>query len=275
MSLPRRLWDSSPRALLQAARRGLRRVRTKPRWVSVASGPLVGQELYLNPSYETWLEMQQGKYDNFIYDALSRLGTLEGATFWDIGAHFGYHSLSFAALAGASGRVVSFEPNPSNIARFQLHLQRNAELSKRIELRCEALSNADGDVNFVMGTGVDNGRTSGSHLEGAVTPLSTESYNEFERTTVRVSRIDTLYKNQQIGAANVIKIDVEGAELTVLEGGVGFLSQFKPVIFMEVHNILMMFSTQQFLQRIGYELELLDAANATVSRCFVVAKPRQ
>ena len=70
-----------------------------------------------------------------------------------------------------------------------------------------------------------------------------------------------------------MKIDVEGAEQLVLEGATKLLAIAQPLLFVEVHNISQMFYVQRLLLGAGYEMEILDAEHASLSRCFTVARP--
>src|SRR5260370_34428325 len=95
----RKLWNSSPHAVQTAIWSRLQRRNPSPRWVAVSSGPLKGGELFIDPeAFEGWNRMSEGKFDECIYDVLDTIGEVDGNVFWDIGAHFGYHSLSFASL---------------------------------------------------------------------------------------------------------------------------------------------------------------------------------
>ena len=114
--------------------------------------------------------MHEGTYDSFIYKVIDEFGPMKGSTIWDVGAHIGYHSLAFAALVGPSGHVVAFEPNPYNIKRLHQHLERNVDLGKHITLMTCALSNVDGEEDFVFSPEIDDGRSSGSHLHQAFVP---------------------------------------------------------------------------------------------------------
>lgn len=51
-----------------------------------------------------------------------------GDTVFDVGAHFGYFSLLFAALSGASGRVFAFEPTPSTYAVLASNASRDPRI---------------------------------------------------------------------------------------------------------------------------------------------------
>lgn len=247
-----------------------------PKWVEILDGPLRGRQMLLNlDSSEFWQrEMAEGRYDLFFYESLSRYGGIEGATVWDIGAHIGYHSLTSAALVGPSGHIVAFEPNPHNVERFQKNLERNPDLGRRIALMTCALSDTDGEAQFVFSSEVDNGRSSGSHLQKALVPLEQDVYRSFSQTTVTTVKADTLLRDKHVPVPSVIKIDVEGAEQFVLEGAVKLLSTHEPLLFIEVHNVTVMFQVQKLLFSLGYTMDMLDAENSTLSRCFVLARPR-
>jgi len=247
-------------------------------WVRIRDGPLRQHELLLAPeSPALWnREMLEGRYDSFLYDALAQSGVkIEAATIWDVGAHIGYHSLCFASLVGPSGRVAAFEPNPYNSDRFQQNLERNPDLAQRISLFQFALSDTDGEEMFRFSTEVDNGKSSGSHLQQAITPENAKAYRSFAETHVRTFRADTLKNECQAPAPSVMKIDVEGAEFSVLKGSSGLLSSEKPILFIEIHNISMMFNVQRFLYRFGYELSMFRTEHDSISRGFFLARPQR
>lgn len=242
-----------------------------PQWAEIQTGPLRGRPIYLNRI--GWhQEMIEGNFDTFIYEALARCGDLTGTTIWDIGAHVGYHSMALAALVGPAGRVVAFEPNPANVERFRLHLSKNPGLAERITLMTCALADTDGQTTFTFSKDVDDCTSSGSHLNAATRALEPDQYVHFKETMVEVARVDTLLREGRAPRPSIIKLDVEGAERLVLKGAGELLSAHKPLLLIEVHNITMMFYIQRILYELGYELELLDEANASLSRCFVMAK---
>ncbi len=268
------LWNNSPKAVWQAIRGKIAPPRVNPQWTQVKAGPLIGGQLYIDvDSFAGWNDMINGRFDSFIYDELGASGNIDGAVFWDIGAHFGYHSLSFASLVGETGHVYSFEPNPFNVARYQMHLAKNETQAKRMTLNTFALSDADGEIPFVFSDDVDNSSSSGSHLQKANAPLDEGTYRNFKCQTVMARSIDSFIKDPRVRIPDIMKIDVEGAELLVLKGGKAFFQQHKPTIVMEVHNILMMYYVHAFLLKHGYSVRVLDESNSTLSKCFVVARP--
>jgi len=245
------------------------------RWLEVIGGPLQGHYMLLNlSSTAIWQkEMQEGSYDSFIYEVLDEFGPITGATIWDIGAHIGYHSLAFAALVGPSGHVVAFEPNPYNSERLGQHLERNEDLGKRITLKTCALSNVDGEEDFIFSPEIDDGRSSGSHLHQAFVPESPRAYQSFSQIKVKVVTADTLLREGSVPAPSIIKIDIEGAEALVLAGAQHLLTSLRPVLLIEVHHIIAMHDTLNILLRLGYHTKVLNEAPNSPSRCFILAQP--
>lgn len=276
MLLLSKLWNNSPKAVLQALTRKLTGSTIKPKWTEVKSGPLKGGKLFLDAdSFVGWNEMINGRFDSFIYDEIARRCHIEDSVFWDIGAHFGYHSFAFASLVGDNGHVYSFEPNPFNAARFQMHLDENKTQAKRITLNTFALSDVNGEMTLIFSNDVDGSSSSGSHLQNVSAPLEAETYNSFIKQTVITHTIDSYINSPGVRTPDIIKIDVEGAELLVLKGGKDFFKNHMPMVFMEVHNILMMFKIYEFFSSINYELQILDESNSTLSKCFILANPKQ
>ena len=275
MSLLNKLWNKSPKNIVDTLKAKMVNKKITPQWIKVKSGPLRGGQLFINAgSFEGWQEMIDGCFDSFIYEEIKHGYNLDGAVIWDIGAHFGYHSLSFASLVGDKGHVYSFEPNPYNIARFKLHLEKNVTQANRITLNNFALSDVDGEENFIISNDVDDSSSSGSYLQNVIPPLDLDTYKNFSTQVVRTLKIDTFLKTKGARAADIIKIDVEGSELLVLNGGKNFFQKNKPIIFIEIHNILMMFYSLLFLHGLGYDFKVLDEEKATLSRCFIIARPK-
>lgn len=243
------------------------------RWLKIEAGPLQGVELLLPPAASGgWREMAEGTFDAFLFEALAKQGPIAGATVWDIGAHFGYHSLCFARLVGESGRVVAFEPNPVNAQRLRQHLARNRNLAERIELVPSAVSASDGETTFTFSSDLESGDSSCSFIRDAVPPQGPEAFARFREQSVRTMCIDTFFRSQAGAVPRVIKIDVEGAELLVLRGGSKFFAEHKPLLLMEIHHIRLMFHVHALLLALGYKPALLNEESASPSRCFLMAR---
>ena len=251
------------------------RSKRAPKWVEILDGPLRGRQMLLNlDSPGFWQRvLREGSFDSFIYEEMYKWGDLLGRTVWDVGAHMGYHTLAMACLVGSSGHVVAFEPNPHNLERLRTNLDRNPDLAQRVIIVDSALSQDDGEMRFVQSSDVDGGRSSGSHLADALLPMVESVYESFTETLVRCVKADTLLASKAVPLPQVMKVDVEGAEHLVLNGAQQLLSNCRPILFVEVHNVTAMFHVQKLLLGLGYSVEILDAQHSSPSRCFILAKP--
>lgn len=126
-----------------------------------------------------------------------------GATVIDVGANIGYNTIHAARRVGPQGRVVALEPTPDTLAV----LRRNIAASGLANVVIEpvAAGSVAGTREFFV-----RGR------ESAVNSLFPDS--RYARVT-SVLRVPVMPLDELVdGAADVVKIDVEGAEIEVLEG---------------------------------------------------------
>ena len=264
----------SPRELSRAVLRRLGGIReVAPKWTTVRAGPLQGAQLFVAADgVDIWTAMAAGDHDQFLFTAAASCRPLHGAVIWDIGAHIGYHSLAFAALAGTEGRVIAFEPNPANLARFEMHLAHNRALGERITIKPIAVSEVSGHAEFRFSDHIESGMSSGGHLSTACAPNDAATYAMFRSTRVDTFSVDDLVSSGLPGP-DVMKIDVEGAEAGVLRGGRKVISTRRPVLLIEVHHILQMVEVNNILSELGYTMEVLDREHSTPGRCFVLGRP--
>jgi FkbM family methyltransferase len=144
---------------------------------------------------------------------------------WDIGSNLGLFTLP-AALKTTRGRVYAFEPDAELVANFlrSLRLPRNKRLA--VASLCLAISNKDGIAAFQ----ISKFSRAMNKLEGVGTWHESQVVAEEMRSVVTM-RIDTLAKSLE--APTVLKIDVEGAEVNVLEGGEETISKHRPAMLVE------------------------------------------
>ncbi len=244
----------------------------KPQEFIVLTGPLMGKKLWFDLNKATyWKEMVLGVYDNFIYQWINNNININNKIVWDIGAHFGYHTMSFAALVGEKGRVIAIEPNRSNVIRLKKNIKINKEISKRILINQIAVSNRKGKTDFIFTDEVDDSRSMGSHLGGIQAPEKDIMYKGFKHKIVQTDSIDNLVNKIRLPVPDVIKIDVEGAESLVINGATNLLNKHRPTLFIEVHSVTQMYRIQEMLYGIGYTIELISDAGGSRSRNFIVA----
>ena len=147
-----------------------------------------------------------------------------GMTVLDIGAHHGFYTLLASKKVGHEGRVIAFEPSPREKRKLLWHIKLNHY--KNVKVEDVALGNKEGNVEFFVVQGRDTGCNS------LLPPKVTEPTRVVE---VRVIKLDNYLKDHRIDHVDFIKMDVEGAELSVLKGATGLLQHKpRPVILCEL-----------------------------------------
>ena len=140
-----------------------------------------------------------------------------GSVFIDIGANVGYYSLLANARVGATGRVLSFEPTPVTVWQFKRNIRLNA--ARQIELFGVALSDKEGDVQLYCPIDETHGHAS----------MRNQGWQGTDNYTVPAKRLDDILP-MDIEHIDLVKIDVEGAELLVFQGGGHTISNLKTPI---------------------------------------------
>lgn len=148
---------------------------------------------------------------------------IRGDLFLDVGANLGVYSL----IAGSVGyESVLFEPEPSHAQ----YLMRNAKLYGRVIQT--ALSNIEGEAEFNIAKEFNPGASS---LIGEIGGPSIYSKKIKVSTTLLSSLV--FREKLEPGRIRLIKVDVEGAEVQVIEGMVELLSKgARPDIWCEVRG---------------------------------------
>ncbi|WP_238709242.1 FkbM family methyltransferase [Natronorubrum halophilum] len=165
--------------------------------------------------------------------------------FYDIGANVGTYTC-FGASKLNSNRTISFEPEPQNAARLRDNLAVNDLEAQIIEV---ALSDVNGTVDFGL-TGEETGE--GEHS------IATEE----DTTTIEVetARGDSIIKQRGLPKPTVVKIDVEGAEMSVLRGLRKTISKHVRLIYVEVHSEKLSYygdtssEVRMFLEEAGFSI---------------------
>ncbi len=143
--------------------------------------------------------------------------TRPGDVAYDVGANAGYYSLLLSRRVGPSGRVVAFEPLPGNLANLLRHLDLNAVANATVV--AAAVSEADGWVGFQAAASNAMG-----HLGG-----------DAERLRVPTVSLDAAIA-RGLPPPDVVKMDIEGAEVGALRGAGALLARRRTVWFISLHG---------------------------------------
>jgi FkbM family methyltransferase len=142
--------------------------------------------------------------------------------FVDVGANTGLFSLM--AAIDRSRRVIAFEPVP---AIFSL-LRANVQLNRLANLTTEqlAVSDADGDIAFYITRTRGGVATDSSSIPGFRANV--------EKFLLKGVTLDGYLKTTAPGRVDLLKIDVESAEPSVLRGARQTIQRDRPIILCEV-----------------------------------------
>jgi FkbM family methyltransferase len=145
-----------------------------------------------------------------------------GAVIVDVGANVGYYTLLAARLVGPAGRVVAFEPNPAVRSRLERHVRLN-RVQSVVQVYGVALANGEaGEVElFVPPAAAESGIASLT-LSPALAARGATAVH------VRTQRFDDWLEKTPLAPIAVMKIDVEGGEMGVIDGMRGLLATRPP-----------------------------------------------
>jgi len=181
-----------------------------------------------------WLAEKSALDHELIYNEFEQMGTRfverllqPGMTVVDVGAHHGLYTLLASKRVGRNGRVIVFEPSPREFRRLKKHLRWNRCSNVRL-MPC-AVGDEPGETDFYLVEG------SQDWCNSLRLPAVDEPTN---RVRVSVRRLDDALEELDVSKIDFIKLDVEGAELSVLYGVMRILPRgSRPAILAEVQDI--------------------------------------
>lgn len=144
-----------------------------------------------------------------------------GDTFVDIGANIGWHVINAANIVGYKGRVFAFEPRDLSRDLLNKSIVDN-NFNDRVTVYSCGLSSKPSTATLRWAT--DGANPGGATIDPAVNDLDHDSQ------TIELDTLD----NYNFDRLDLIKIDIEGAELSAIRGGVNTIAKFKPIILSEI-----------------------------------------
>ncbi len=157
----------------------------------------------------------------------------------DIGANYGLYTLSMAKLA-TEGHISAFEPTSSVMECLNQSVTTNQFTN--IELIQAGLSNRDGEANLSLNNNPE------------LNSIQESGNDDEDSETIVLKTIDTCAKEFNWSSLDFIKLDAEGEELRILEGGESTLRKLSPVIMYELKHVEKVnFSLIEKLQSYGYQ----------------------
>src|SRR5579884_4218264 len=179
----------------------------------ILTGPLAGRRWIVGShTHGCWVGTYEAPTQRLFAQILG-----PGGVFFDVGANVGFYTLLAAVLVGEGGRVVAFQPASRNARYLRRHVGLNR--LRNVDVFEVAVLDRCGVARFDEERGTATGKISDS---GAL--------------TIQTVSIDQLVDEGLVPTPDVIKIDVEGAEMDVLRGAEAVLRENGPAIFVATHS---------------------------------------
>ncbi len=190
-----------------------------------------------------------------------------GMTVLDVGANIGQYTLLAARRVGAAGRIHAFEPTPAVAASLRRNVAFNG--LSNVVLNEVAVSATPGSATFHM------------HPEDSDTNTIVAAYEGGTSIVVPAVTLDGYLFDHDLTAADVMKIDIEGAEMLALQGAKALLSGAgAPVILIEFNeealtrNGASTRALREQLEGYGYTCYALSSYSGGSYSNVLAAKPR-
>jgi len=143
----------------------------------------------------------------------------------DIGSNLGYYVLLASQRVGPMGRVLGFEPAPSVYSILQRNVQRSGQ--SNIQVFPWAITSKTDSVEF-----------SESDTPNWGSLFHDDRLQHHHAITVTGKRLDDVVCEFPGFHPSVLRMDVEGAELIIFDGGQEVLHKYRPGLFIELHNVV-------------------------------------
>jgi FkbM family methyltransferase len=193
-------------------------------------------------------------------------------TFVDVGANLGEITL-LAAKRLTEGRVLAFEPMPRAFAE----LSRNVALNNLTGVELFNIGLFDKTASLPMYQKKDI--IFGTINEGV--PSLFPAGDDPQNVMVPLRRFDDVAHECGLARLDVMKIDVEGAELMVLRGAECFIKRFRPLIIVELCDVNLQkagYTVEELVNYFGslqYDVQTLDDCGVRPLLCDAVCFPRE
>jgi FkbM family methyltransferase len=173
------------------------------------------------------------------------VGAANGDVVIDAGGCWGDTALYFAHEAGEQGKVYVCEFIPNNIKIMQRNFDLNPALKERIQLVPNPVWKTSGKKMYFVD-------------KGPASMISDTQNPAYDQQTETIS-IDDLVAKENIQKLDMIKMDIEGAEISALEGAMDSIRRFRPKLAICVyHNLSDFFEVPRMIHelQLGYKFYL-------------------
>jgi FkbM family methyltransferase len=145
----------------------------------------------------------------------------------DAGAHIGQYTILFSKMVTTTGKVYSFEPDPDSFIRLIKNIEINC--AENVVANNLALSDIAGEGTLFI---LDSSRVPGG------SSLRRQKSCNGSKVNIKITTMDEYARNIGLSKLDLLKVDIEGAELLLLKGAECVINNFRPLIIMELSEHL-------------------------------------
>lgn len=194
---------------------------------------------------------RSGEYETSTQEICLRMFPPEGI-FFDIGANIGFYTCSLAARAREhGGHVYAFEPVEMNARRLARNIKLNG-LEDQVTLTRAALGDHHGVLTMHIEPQGTANNAIGDNMLSPHDRANIAQRGGWKTDQAPLLPLDDWVSQMRLGRCDLIKIDVEGAELHVLRGALELLRRHRPAIVGEFNPYWMKQIGQSFKDAIAF-----------------------
>ena len=146
----------------------------------------------------------------------------------DVGGNIGAVAIYLAAKVGPAGQIIAYEPDERNLALFRRNLKANGSPAQ-VQLVPKGISDREGTLEFYSGGNYTSSFQKTDYIQRKV-----EKYNVVR---IPVTTLDAEAARLNLTRLDFVKMDIEGSEVSALQGAHATLQRFHPPIIVETHIV--------------------------------------
>jgi len=175
----------------------------------------------------------------------------EGDWIIEIGSNVGIHTLLLAKKSAENGKVIAFEPTDFAHGKLLVNINLNPSLRKNISVRKQFVTDKK--------LSVPSTAIRSSYRMNLIPIMSDTNIDQ----KIAIS-IDELSTTDELKALDILKVDVDGFELKILQGAIATIEKFLPIIYIELDKTFLNLNGDSpeaifhFLLPMGYSAYFAD-----------------
>ena len=199
-------------------------------------GPIKGRKVFISPqiSLRMWFGVDEPWIAQLSQELLNPSDIV-----YDLGAHVGYTTVVFAHFLKGGGEVHAFEILPSTANHLQKTVEANGFRNIRIH---------------VVGLGAEGAEFDLPVGPTAMTSLLANRQEGQKTERCKVVKLDDYRRENGLPAPNLIKMDIERAEIDCLQGSLELINEYRPKMIIAFHSKDLLRQGYDLLTSLDYKL---------------------